>query len=1141
MTPLPLETLFLRYRDQHDLTALAQVFDRTAPQLLALARRLSGGLAEDLVQETFLAVIENSGAWDGRKPLVPWLLGILTHRAQRAWAKEGRTIDSERLTVREVEQPDEALAASELHAQVEHALKDLTPALQQAVRGSLYDGKSPTQLAVDLGLDSGTIRQRLFRGMSQLRLQLKGALLTLFALFGLRSQGLAAVRKQVLQEATRASVGGAVGLAAISLPARLATVILAASLCWVGAAALWTSEGHVTLGEKDSELVGLNPDIEVESHGATELISVAESQPRIVEAKPLEFAVQLVWDETGDPIPGREVSLRLKSGETTNRKSGANGQASFPYSKSDLPWMLGASSGPEGIGVSLFIGRDDPVGLRVVRLSKGGSLSGTVEDPEGNPVPNATVLGWSGQGTGDAPDRQTLADSDGRFTIEHLGKRFKLTATAPKLVCYLGLHGEVPAGQELEGHRIEMKPPADYVGRVLLPDGEPAIGVEVHFMDGSGGYGGWGQTHDASVEPFQAGTGVATTDSEGRFVMGDLPPGSRSVEVTHVPFLVYRDHNASNEKSNEIVLDAGGALHGTVRGSNGEPVADVQVAYWPHYKGIVTTSKWIVPDPVSGEYSITGIQHYDGYQQKPSHKNRGVVFRAPGFAVHMVTPIPDDLSELSPLNVLLDREMRIEGRVVDLNGTPKSGLRVRVQGDRTYESNMNDGFAHTWEKLIGKNITTTDTLGVFSFGELYPGEFEIRVYSGPGEQGSIVQHVTSGGAPLEFVLDDELLRGVVILPTVTDKLTGEPVKDFTLVQWAGGSGQFRTTTEGPKGPEVAGLDPGVWGIGINAEGYVSERLPEKHYKRGESQVNFKLCPTRSLEIRSLMPDGTEASGVSAHALDADGKRLMLKTSHGSQSSTAYLNSVVRHMHGLPARQVELLFYSGRFEASVLIDLSKPLPTPLVVHLRADGPEPIMAFVAAWELVPYEPKENVKSKSIIQPMAMHGLSPEESSTFFDGLGKAWFEEPMHPFSVSVDGPAGEGVFTMEYELLEADDPELVKWRKRQLLKDSERREGNPHDEELAQPRDLSGAQLRLTARSHDANGWSSTVSYPMVNRHGLDDEDTVFALEGSFPTIPGECHLHLTSEFYESIEFTWNPGQRQKGDPIPVLLLVPKTK
>ncbi|MCP5022706.1 MAG: RNA polymerase sigma factor, partial [bacterium] len=147
MAKTPLETLFLRYRDQHDLTALAQVFDRTAPQLLALARRLSGGLAEDLVQETFLAVIENSGAWDGRKPLVPWLLGILTHRAQRAWAKEGRSIDPERLVVREVEQPDEALTASELHAQVEHALKDLTPALQQAVRGSLFDGKSPTQLA----------------------------------------------------------------------------------------------------------------------------------------------------------------------------------------------------------------------------------------------------------------------------------------------------------------------------------------------------------------------------------------------------------------------------------------------------------------------------------------------------------------------------------------------------------------------------------------------------------------------------------------------------------------------------------------------------------------------------------------------------------------------------------------------------------------------------------------------------------------------------------------------------------------------------------------------------------------------------------------------------------------------------------
>ncbi|MBL4769962.1 MAG: sigma-70 family RNA polymerase sigma factor, partial [Planctomycetes bacterium] len=498
MTPLPLETLFLRYRDQHDLTALAQVFDRTAPQLLALARRLSGGLAEDLVQETFLAVIENSGAWDGRKPLVPWLLGILTHRAQRAWAKEGRTIDSERLTVREVEQPDEALAASELHAQVEHALKDLTPALQQAVRGSLYDGKSPTQLAVDLGLDSGTIRQRLFRGMSQLRLQLKGALLTLFALFGLRSQGLAAVRKQVLQEATRASVGGAVGLAAISLPARLATVILAASLCWVGAAALWSSSDS-SLAEKDGAgLVGLRSDPEVESQAAAELVSTALPTARTASAKRHTFEVQLVWDANGEAIHGREIEVSLRSGEKATEVSGLDGKASFPYTPGDRPWQLSAKSTSEGLGLIRFLGNSDPKETMIIRLSKGGSLSGIVVDAQGDPVPNAAVIGWSEYRKGRVPDRSAVADSKGNFTVHYLGKRFKLIACSEDLVCWKGLHGAAQVGDELVDHKIELTMPVDYVGRVLSPQGEPLEGAKVETTDVAWVSGRRGKTHDSS-------------------------------------------------------------------------------------------------------------------------------------------------------------------------------------------------------------------------------------------------------------------------------------------------------------------------------------------------------------------------------------------------------------------------------------------------------------------------------------------------------------------------------------------------------------------------------------------------------------------------------------------------------------------
>ncbi|MCP5024390.1 MAG: sigma-70 family RNA polymerase sigma factor, partial [bacterium] len=1137
-------TLFLRYRDQHDLTALAQVFDRTAPQLFALARRLSGRGAEDLVQETFLAVIEKSAAWDDRKPLVPWLLGILTHRAQRVWAKEGRRIDSGRLVVREVEQPDEALAASELHAQVEHALKDLTPALQQAVRGSLFDGKSPTQLAVDLGLDSGTIRQRLFRGMSQLRLQLKGAVLLLFALFGLRSQGLAGVRRQVLREAATASGVGVVGLAAVSLPGRVVVAAVAVSLCWVGVDVLWPSGDAEIDGTDDTELVGLRPEVGVDSGEAPGLAAVTDSRPRRIRAMPLEFAVQLVWDETGEAIVGREVSVALKSGESTKCISGANGEASFSYSRADVPWRLSANSAPDGLGVSLFIGGDDPKELRIVRFSKGGSLSGTVEDSEGNPVPNATILGWSNYTKGMGPDREAQTDGNGQFTVQHLGKRFKLTASSADLVCWKGLCGALPAGKALVDHKIELTEPVDYLGRVLSPQGASIEGANVETTDLAGASNRQGITHDSSVKSFLAGEGSTITDEQGRFVLSGLPPGERPMSVRRKPYLILREDEVSNAEPIEFTLDPGGLVEGNVRGRNGEIVPDVQISYWPHRKWSMTTPEWIVPDPETGRFVIRGIEHHEGFQQDPSERNRGVLFRAPGYGVKMVTPLPDDLSELSPLVVRMNPEQRIEGRVVDSKGHPQAGLRVRVEGEETYESNMHDGLPNTWEKLIEKNVVHTNAKGEFSFGELYSGEFIVRAYSGIGEQGSVFKRIQSGGDPVELVMDKELLRGVVILPTVTDELTGKLIEDFSLLQWVDGHGRGKKTTIGAHGPEVVGLDPGIWGLGIRADGYVSERLPDETFVRGEHRVSLQLCPLVRLEVRVERPDGTAAEYVTVKGLDSDGSDLWFEEGGGQSSSSTYLSSSRTHLKWLPARQVELSFYTQRCEATVSIDLAKPLPSPLVVHLRPRVPkglEPVTAHIAVWELIPFDPKEGVPSGSFTQPRALDDLSQEEALAFFKSLGYTWFEEPSNPFSVSVDGPTGEGVLTMEFEYLEADDPELVKWRTRQLRRDLARQESQSHEVTVSQPRNLSGGQLRLTVRSSDIDGWISAVSYPLINRPQDGDEDTVTALEASFQTVPGECRLRLTSDYYESIELTWHPGQRQKGDSIPVLLLVPKKK
>src|SRR5258705_13662461 len=102
-----LEELFDRYRKAGDLAALAEVFDRTADQLLKVAWHLSHdeAQAEDLVQSTFLAAIEHPERFDASREFVPWLVGILTNKAQVARALAARTPDPERLPKRSAEDP----------------------------------------------------------------------------------------------------------------------------------------------------------------------------------------------------------------------------------------------------------------------------------------------------------------------------------------------------------------------------------------------------------------------------------------------------------------------------------------------------------------------------------------------------------------------------------------------------------------------------------------------------------------------------------------------------------------------------------------------------------------------------------------------------------------------------------------------------------------------------------------------------------------------------------------------------------------------------------------------------------------------------------------------------------------------------
>ncbi|MBI5365177.1 MAG: sigma-70 family RNA polymerase sigma factor, partial [Planctomycetes bacterium] len=228
-----LERLFECFRGAGDVRALAEVFDRTAPDLLALARHLvrDAAEAEDLVQETFLVAIEKRASFDAEKSLLPWLTGVLVNHARHARRSRTRRTDPERLVERTVVDPADEVAASETRGAIEASLARLPDPYGRVLSLHLLKGLQPREIARELALEPSTTRVQLHRGLELLRKALPAGF-ALGAAAVVESRGLASVREAVL---AKAATVRAVATLPIALVAVIALVVctLAGVGTWV--------------------------------------------------------------------------------------------------------------------------------------------------------------------------------------------------------------------------------------------------------------------------------------------------------------------------------------------------------------------------------------------------------------------------------------------------------------------------------------------------------------------------------------------------------------------------------------------------------------------------------------------------------------------------------------------------------------------------------------------------------------------------------------------------------------------------------------------------------------------------------------------------------------------------------------------
>jgi RNA polymerase sigma-70 factor, ECF subfamily len=158
-----------------DEAAFATVVDRYGPLMSRVASRYLGSaaLAEEVVQETWLAVVEGIDRFEERSSLKTWLLGILVNRARTRRARESRSVPLSSLpeadppTARS--SPEATFLAREALGMAEAAIRALPERQQHVIALRDLAGWSPRDVAAALGLTDNNERVLLHRARTTVR------------------------------------------------------------------------------------------------------------------------------------------------------------------------------------------------------------------------------------------------------------------------------------------------------------------------------------------------------------------------------------------------------------------------------------------------------------------------------------------------------------------------------------------------------------------------------------------------------------------------------------------------------------------------------------------------------------------------------------------------------------------------------------------------------------------------------------------------------------------------------------------------------------------------------------------------------------------------------------------------------------
>ncbi|MCC7061531.1 MAG: sigma-70 family RNA polymerase sigma factor [Planctomycetes bacterium] len=651
-----------------DPRALGKLFDRTAPELLRAALWLCRDRtdAEDLLQRTFLTVIEARANFDLSRPAMPWLVGILGNHARKL--QEQRRRDQERRTVilegprilegpGAVADPAHEAAGTEFVAMLTEMRRSIGAPYSEVLDLHLGQGLMPAEIAAALGRPQGTVRTQLMRGLALLRQRLPMHIIAPLGAFALLSQGasaaqLAPLRASLLKAAgitTRAASATFASKSLLTLAAALLACFGTLWWTWLPAAAdpllPQLRSAHLTglQGETRTETTPDLPGVDQRAYVAAEVRSGDGL------ALPTGLVRGQVVDSEGHAMPAAQLWLSQVRDWTRGAEvavADAEGRFELQFSG---PRFLGAVAPGHVVSFlhALDEGRQQEVTLRL--RGESARVTGCIYGADGAPLAAAVVEvglqgGWIASNTTSErriypPRRLVTTDARGDFHLDGIepGQAVVLVHAAH----HGSYRGEVLAERGRDSHlAIRLQRGARVAGTVRDSARQPLVGATIKLEGGDS-------------RPLSA-----TSDDLGQFVLTDLAAGPQRLlaELGASVATVAFDLAPGQQVAWDPILEPAQTLRGVVLDPAGKPLPGVQVQL-----GDQTTvaAKPAAETTAEGAFSLS----------LPSQGPLDLLF------LHLGTPLAVRralLPNREPLTITLTAaelpSARVTGRMVDREG-----------------------------------------------------------------------------------------------------------------------------------------------------------------------------------------------------------------------------------------------------------------------------------------------------------------------------------------------------------------------------------------------------------------------------------------------------------------------------------------